>query len=109
MEKIAVFKRHFRLNLTDIAEAVGHEVSEGQLVSVPDDFSTDCLTGCSTLIFVGASKIVDDSGYTMRVPFYEVEDIAKKYGVRTIYRLANFSPEEGARQGKNWGIKRIDL
>jgi hypothetical protein len=105
MEKIAVFKRHFRLELEDIAEAVGHDVSKDKITYIPEDFPTNDLTGCSTLIWVGASKI-DAGGPTMKIPFSKVEEIAKEYGINTIYRMANFDKGiEGVRTGSRYGIK----
>ena len=108
-EKIAVFKRHFRLGLDDIVEAIGHQVSEDQLSYIPETFPNGYLNGCSTLIIVGALKIEGGASGTVRVFSSEIEEEARQAGVKTIYRLARFSPEEGVRQGKNYGIRRIDL
>src|SRR3989344_1567420 len=108
-EKIAVFRRHFRLGLDDVAEAIGHEVSQNQIIYIPEDFPSGCLKDCSALILVGALKIDGAVGDTVRVPFEEIENEARKSGVKTIYRLASFSQEEGVRQGTNYGIKKIDL
>lgn len=106
-ERIAVFDRCGLIEL-NVKEVVGHDVKEENISHVPDDFQSKYIEGCTSLIFVGASK-VDVGGPTMHVDFSQIEDIAREKGIKKIYRVANFGNEPGVRQGSNYQIKEIEL